>query len=73
LAPFEVPPFRFDEYAVNTPDCRWMVRIERNPRAVTIDPPYQIAKRFTPRFSPQIFPLVWEHINPQITIYRKAD
>jgi len=72
LAPFEVPPFRFDRYRLNSPDCRWLVRVERNPLSVTVGPGYEIAKRFTPRLSPQIFPLVWEHINPQITIYRKA-
>ncbi len=71
LVPFDVPPFRFDQYRINSPDCRWLVRVERNPRSVAIDPGYRIEKRFTPRLSPQSFPLVWEHINPQITIYRK--
>jgi hypothetical protein len=47
------------------------VQVERQPRAVVADPNYAIAKRFTPRLSPQSFPLVWEHINPQITIYKK--
>jgi hypothetical protein len=71
LAPYQVPPFRFDRFKINSPDYRWLVRVERNPRAVVADPAYQIVQRFTPRFSPQGFPLVWEHINPQITIYRK--
>ena len=71
LVPFDVPPFRFDQYRINSPDCRWLVRVERNPRSVAIEPGYRIEKRFTPRLSPQSFPLVWEHINPQITIYRK--
>jgi len=71
LVPFDVPPFRFDQYRINAPDCTRLVRVERNPRAVTVDPGYTIEKRFTPRLSPQAFPLVWEHINPQITVYRK--
>jgi len=71
LVPFDVPPFRFEQYRINAPDCVRMVRIERHPAAVVIDAGYKIEKRFTPRLSPQSFPLVWEHINPQITIYRK--
>jgi hypothetical protein len=71
LAPYEVPPFRFDRYKLNTPDCKWFVSVERAPRAVPADAAPSIIKRFSPRLSPQAFPLVWEHINPQITIYRK--
>jgi hypothetical protein len=71
LVPYDVPPFRFDRYKINSPDCRWLVQIEREPRAVQLKPQYDIEKRFVPRFSPQLYPLVWEHINPQITIYRK--
>ena len=72
-APFDMPPFRFDRHPINTPDCRWEVHTERQLRAVKVDPGFRIAARFTPRFSPQAFPLVWESINPQITIYRKND
>jgi hypothetical protein len=71
LVPYEVPPFRFDQHKINSPDCRWLVQTERQPRTIFSDPKYDIAKRFTPRFSPVEFPLVWEHINPQITIYQK--
>jgi hypothetical protein len=70
LVPFDVPPFRFDQYKLNSPDCRWRVEVERHLRAVAPNPREEIAKRFVPRLSPQFFPLVWEHINPQITIYR---
>jgi hypothetical protein len=73
LVPFDVPPFQFGRYRINAPDCRLLVRVERNPHSDAIEPGYRIEKRFTPRFSPQNFPLVWEHINPQITIYRKMD
>ena len=72
LAPYNVPPFRFDRYIVNSPDCRWQVQTERQPNAPPPKPGYVIAKRFVPRLSPQFYPLVWEHINPQITIYRKS-
>ena len=70
-APFDVPPFRFDRHPINTPDCRWKVHTERQLRVVKVDPGFRIAARFTPRFSPQAFPLVWEIINPQITIYER--
>lgn len=73
LAPYEVPPFRFDQYRINAPNCGWSVRIERQPLVARTDPSETIAQRFTPRLSPQVFPLVWEHINPQITIYRRND
>ena len=72
LVPFDVPPFRFDQHPINSPDCRWEVHTERNPLAAKIDPGFHIAARFTPRLSPQFFPLVWENINPQITIYERT-
>lgn len=71
LSPYEVPPFRFDKYKLNSADCKWLVRVERYPATTKIDSRLSIVKRFTPRLSPQAFPLVWGHINPQITIYRK--
>jgi hypothetical protein len=71
LVPYDVPPFRFDRHEINSKDCGWLVRVEREPRAVAPNPRDNIAKRFVPRLSPQSYPLVWEHINPQITIYRK--
>lgn len=72
LVPFDVPPFRIDQYRINSPDCRWLIRVERQPDFMAADPgDMMIAQRFRPRFSPQDFPLVFEHINPQITIYRK--
>jgi hypothetical protein len=72
IVPFDVPPFRFDRHPINTLDCRWKVRTERNPRVAKVDPGFRIAARFTPRLSPQVFPLVWENINPQITVYQRA-
>lgn len=71
LSPYEVPPFRFDQYRLDRQNCRWLIRVERNTATVRIPAGFTIAKRFDPRFSPQAFPLVWEHINPQITIYRR--
>lgn len=74
LVPYEVPPFRFDQYKLSTPDspdCKWLVQVERYPASVRVNQQFSIVKRFTPRLSPQAFPLVWGHINPQITIYRK--
>jgi hypothetical protein len=71
MVPFDAPPFDFTKYRVNANDCRWAVGVERNQREVQDMPGYIAAKRFEPRFSSRFFPLVWEHINPQITVYRK--
>jgi hypothetical protein len=71
VVPFDLPPFRFAEYRINADDCRWAVRVERNRRYVHDIPGYEVAMRFKPRLSPRVFPMVWEHINPQITVYRK--
>jgi hypothetical protein len=72
LAPYDVPPFRFDLHPINTHDCSWIVRVERDIRFVQQPPRHVLVQQFTPRWSPQSFPLVWGHINPQISIYRTA-
>jgi hypothetical protein len=71
MAPYNVPPFRFDRRRINAPDCRWRVRVEGNPEESPVGSDWNVVRRLRPRLSPAIFPLVWEHINPQITIYRK--
>lgn len=73
MVPFDAPPFDFTQYRVYADDCRWAVRVERNARQVQDIPGYAVAARFKPRFSLSLFPLVWEHINPQITVFRKND
>jgi hypothetical protein len=70
-APTNMPPFRFDRHKINTPDCKWMVATERDTELPLAAQAWEIARRFRPRLSPAAFPLVWENVNPQITIYRK--
>ncbi len=71
LAPYSVPPFRFDRHKINPPDCKWRVKVEGNIEEAPVGENWAIVQRFRPRLSPSAFPLVWEHINPQITVYRK--
>jgi hypothetical protein len=70
-APYNVPPFRFDRHAINSPDCKWKVETEANPQTASAADTWEIARRFRPRLSSSAFPLVWENINPQITVYRR--
>lgn len=72
-APYTVPPFRFDRYKINTPDCKWRVQAEGLIQSELASDRWSIARQFRPRLSPAIFPLVWGNINPKITIYRKRD
>ena len=72
LAPYSVPPFRFDRHKINTADCRWLVVLDGNQDAKPPAPGWTLAQKFRPRLSPALFPLVWEHINPQVAIYRRA-
>jgi len=72
LAPYSVPPFGFDRHKINTADCRWLVVLDGNQDPKPPGPDWTLAQKFGPRLSPPLFPLVWEHINPQVAIYRKA-
>ena len=70
--PYETPPFRLGLYRLNTPDCTWKVLFERETDSVVINPGDLLVERFRPRFSPERFPLVFGHINPQVSIYRRS-
>jgi hypothetical protein len=72
MAPYDVPPFRYDRYKINPPDCKWRVQVEVITQIVLAGHAWTIVRQFRPRLSPSAFPLVWENINPQITIYRKC-
>ena len=72
-APYSVPPFRFDRYKINLPDCKWRVQIEGIVQTELPSDHWSIAQQFRPRLSPAAFPLVWENINPKITVYRKRE
>ncbi len=70
-APFSLPPFRFDQRRINAPDCKWLVVLDGNQEPTAKSPGWTLAREFHPRLSPHIFPLVWEHINPQVAVYRR--
>jgi hypothetical protein len=71
-APFSLPPFRFDRYKINSPGCKWLVVLDGNQEPSAKAPGWTLAREFRPRLSPQVFPLVWEHINPPVAIYRRS-
>lgn len=70
-APFDTPPLDFARYEINGPNCRFLVRVERYEVGHATPADFTIAKRFRPRLSPPGFALVFSHVNPQITIYRR--
>ena len=70
--PYETPPFKLGLYRLNTPDCAWKVLFERETDSVVVNPGDLLIEQFRPRFSPARFPLVFGHINPQISIYRRG-
>jgi hypothetical protein len=70
-APFEVPPFDLSKYRIGASDWRYQVRMERQPDHVVIPPGTQLEARFTPRLASELFPFVYSHVNPQISIYRR--
>lgn len=68
-SPYDVPPLQLDRYTLRERDCRWTVRVERETDSARAPSGYALAQRFRPRLSPERFPLVFGHINPQISIY----
>jgi len=70
LAPYEAPPIDFTRYQINDPECKTMVSVERQADAISSKKGWRLIVRFQPRYSPPAFPLVFSHINPQISIYQ---
>jgi len=70
-SPYEVPPFDFTRIHLNLPGWQYHVRVERQPRWVTIPADTKLVARFRPRVTTHWFPLVYGHINPQISIYQR--
>ncbi len=71
-APFDTPPFDFGRFKINVPDCQYLVRTERHEVDHATPPGFVVAERFRPRLSPGGFALVFGHVNPQISIYRRV-
>ena len=71
IVPYDSPPFDFALYNVNQDQCDYIISLERQSDKLIIYPKYEIIKRFKPRYNLSYIPLVYSHINPQISIYRK--
>lgn len=71
LAPYSSPPFDLSRYDLNGGACKYMVLVERQMDMAKAPDGFKLEKRFRPRFTPTFFPLVFSHVNPQISIYKK--
>lgn len=71
-APFEVPPFQFSRLKVNSPGCNWRISVDREFPSQATSATWEVAAKFKPRLFNKHFPVVFGHINPQITIYHRA-
>lgn len=71
MAPYNSPPFDFSKHTVNKDNCKYLIIVERQMDIVNVRKGYKLYKRFRPRFTHTFFPLVFSHINPQISIYKK--
>jgi hypothetical protein len=71
--PYDVPPFDLAKFRVNALPCEWTVLAERETDSLAARPGLRLIQRFRPRFSPQSFPLVFSHINPQISVYQNSE
>ncbi len=70
IAPYDSPPFDFMRIKVDRNQCDFLISIERQSDRVLIDFDKELMVRFEPRFNIKAVPLVYSHINPQISIYR---
>ncbi len=70
IAPYNTPPIDYTSYTI-TPEGDYHIRFDRQMDFINSPKGYTLVKRFKPRFSPEFFPLVFSHINPQISIYKK--
>ncbi len=70
--PYDVPPFDLARFAINAPGCAFRVVIEREGSDERPDEGFAVMRRFRPRLSPDWLPGFTNHVNPQITIYRRA-
>lgn len=70
LVPYNAPPFDFTKFAINSGLCEYIVEVERESDHIVVNPTHHLIQRFTPRFNNSVFPLVFNHINPQISIYQ---
>jgi hypothetical protein len=71
-APYDTPPFDLTRYDVNAPDCRFLVRVERYDVKYSVPFGFVVAQQFRPRLWVNGFALIFGHINPLVTVYRRV-
>jgi hypothetical protein len=71
IVPYDSPPFNFIRVIVDYENCDYFISIDRQPDKVIDNINEKPLIRFEPRFNIKSFPLVYSHINPQISIYKK--
>jgi hypothetical protein len=72
ISPYDTPPFDFMRYnIVSYKECNILISVERQSDRVGPIANTSLLRRFKPRYSLKSFPLVYSHINPQISIYKK--
>jgi len=69
IAPYDSPPFDFFRIKVDREKCDFFISIERQVDQVFFELDKALIKRFEPRLNFKAIPLVYSHINPQISIY----
>jgi len=73
IAPYDSPPFNFKKFLINNGSCEYLINVERQTDNLDNNDKYELVKRFQPRLNLSIVPLVFSHINPQISIYKKVN
>ncbi len=74
IAPYDTPPFDFIRLNSEKGKCNLVVKVDRQPDlAVDKKPGMYLIKRFEPRFNLSYIPVVFSHINPQISIYKRYE
>lgn len=70
IAPYDSPPFNFMRVIIDYENCDYLISIERQSDKV-MNQNEKLLVRFEPRLNIKTVPLVYSHINPQISIYKK--
>ena len=70
IVPYDTPPFDFGKYRINQNSCEYYISVDRQSDNLNISKRYRLIKRYGPRYNLTSIPLVYSHINPQISIYR---
>ena len=73
IAPYDTPPFNFGKYKINQNLCEYFISVDRQSDNVNNPKRYRLIKRYKPRYNLTSIPLVYSHINPQISIYKVSD